>query len=354
MAKKLRFAIIGCGVIGKHHAQILSEIPDAELAAVADEAADRAKSLAEKYGIDYYTDYKEMLARDDIDIVNVCTPSGMHADNAIDIAKAGKHAIVEKPMDIVLEKADRMIAAFREAGKKLTVISQHRFDPATVQVKKDLEAGKFGKLILGTAAINWYRSQAYYDSGDWRGTWALDGGGVLMNQSIHTIDLLQYFMGPVESIYAHCATLGHERIEVEDVAVATLKFRNGALGTIVGTTCAYPGLTTRLEIFGENGSAVIDADKLVFHQFKEESDEDNLYGVKKKAGGPAGEGEGTGAADPAAISANSHRLQFEDMIAAVREDREPLVNGEEGRPPLEIILAIYQSARTGQPVKLPL
>jgi predicted dehydrogenase len=350
MTKPLRFGVIGCGVIGKLHIHLINEIPDAELAAVSDSVPERAKQFGEAHGVDSYEDYREMLKRDDIDVVTVCTPSGMHGDQAIACAEAGKHCIVEKPMDITLEKADKMIAAFRRAGKKLTVISQHRFDPATVKVKKDLEAGKFGKLILGTAAINWYRTQGYYDSGDWRGTWALDGGGVLMNQSIHTIDLLQYFMGPVDTIYAHCATLGHERIEVEDVAVATVKFKSGALGTIVGTTCAYPGLSARIELFGEKGTAIIDADKLVFNQYKDAADEGGFYGAEKKDAS----GDSDGSADPGAIGVNSHRLQIEDMIAAIREDREPMIPGEAGRPPLEIILAIYKSSQTGQPVKLPL
>jgi predicted dehydrogenase len=297
-----------------------------------------------------------MLKRDDIDIVSILTPSGMHADIAIDAARAGKHVIVEKPMDITLEKAHAMIHVCRDTGKKLTVISQRRFDPSTARVKEDIDNGKFGRMVLGQAAVNWYRSQAYYDSGDWRGTWAFDGGGALMNQSIHTIDLLQYFMGPVESVCAHTATLAHERIEVEDVAVATVKFRNGALGTIVGTTSAFPGLSTRLELFGTHGTAVIENDKLTHNYFRSEEEQGKMYGggsvINLANDKPSS--DGTGAADPAAISGNPHRLQILDMINAIRENREPTVNGEEGLKPLKIILAIYKSAKTGQPVRLPL
>jgi predicted dehydrogenase len=247
-----------------------------------------------------------------------------------------------------------MIQECRQAGVKLSVISQHRFDPSTVRVKADLEAGHFGNMVLGQATVNWYRSQDYYDSGDWRGTWSLDGGGALMNQSIHTIDLLQYLMGPVESIYAHTATLAHKRIEVEDVAVASVKFKNGALGTITGTTSAYPGLSSRLEVFGTHGTAVIENDKLTNYYFRSAEEKGAMYGGEEAVNLAAEESfsDGSGASDPAAISGYAHRMQILDMIHAICEDREPLVNGEEGLKPLEIILTIYKSAQTGQPVTL--
>jgi predicted dehydrogenase len=354
MSDEFRFAIIGCGVISKTHQEQIARIEGARLVAVADVVEEKAKSLAERAGADWYTDYRKMLKRDDIDIVNIVTPSGLHAEIAIAAAQAGKHVIVEKPMDITIEKAHSMIQACRDAGVKLSVISQHRFDSSTVRVKKDIENGKLGEMILGQAAVNWYRSQEYYDSGDWRGTWALDGGGALMNQSIHTIDLLQYLMGPVESVYAHTALLSHERIEVEDVAVATVKFKNGALGTIVGTTSAYPGMSARLELFGTHGSAVIENDRLTHLYYRDQAEQGAMYGGGQAVNLAVEESSsnGTGAADPAAISRESHRLQFLDMINAIREDREPLVNGEEGLKPLKIILAIYQSAKTGQPVIL--
>jgi predicted dehydrogenase len=348
--KKYGFAIIGAGVIGKHHAEKLQRIEQAELVAVCDIIPERAKELAEKYDCDAYTDLNEMLKRLDIDIVNVCTPSGMHGDHTIACAKAGKHVITEKPIDISLEKAREMTEVCRKAGVKLAVISQHRFQPSTLQVKEYIESGRFGKLIIGTGAINWYRSQQYYDSGDWRGTWALDGGGALMNQGVHTVDVLQYLMGPVESVYAHCETLGHERIEVEDAGVATLRFRSGAIGTLVGTTSAFPGLSTRIEIFGKDGSAVIDADKLVYSKFRDELGEVGSYGGNANSG--KGNADGTGAADPTAIASEGHIIQIKDMIASIEENREPKMNGAEGQKPLEIILAIYESARTGRPITL--
>lgn len=345
---EFRFAIIGCGVISQTHQEQIAAIDGASLVAVSDTNEEKARRMAEKTGADWYVDYREMLKREDIDIVNILTPSGMHAEMAIEAARAGKHVIVEKPMDITLEKAKMMIQECRQAGVKLAVISQHRFDPSTVRVKADVEAGKFGDMVLGQAAVNWYRTQGYYDSGDWRGTWDLDGGGALMNQSIHTIDLLQYLMGPVESIQAYTATLAHERIEVEDVAVASIRFKNGALGTITGTTSAYPGLSARLEVFGTHGTAVIDNDQLT-HQYLRAADEQGaMYGGGEAVNLAAQESavDGIGAADPAAINGYAHRLQILDMMDAIREDREPLVNGEEGLKPLEIILAIYKSAQT--------
>lgn len=353
MTEEIRFAIIGVGVIGKQHQEQIAQIAGARLVAVADVVAERAKEFGEQYGVDWYNDYHEMLQRDDIDVVNITTPSGMHAEMTIAAAKAGKHVITEKPMEITLEKAEAMMTACREAGVKLSVISQHRFDASTVRVKADVEAGKFGKMVLGQAAVNWYRSQEYYDSGDWRGTWELDGGGALMNQSIHTIDLLQYLMGPVESVSAEMGTLTHERIEVEDVAVATVKFKNGALGTIVGTTSAFPGFSARLEVFGTTGSAVIDSDKLTHLYHRMEGETGAMYGKGKSINlAESSEVSGSGAADPAAINGLAHRLQFQDMIDAIHDDREPLINGEEGLKPLKIILAIYQSAQTGKSVTI--
>lgn len=341
MGKTYRFALIGCGVISETHAKEIEAIENATLVAVVDPDEEKARTLAVRFGADMYLDYKELLKRDDIDIVNILTPSGTHAAIAMEAALAGKHIITEKPMDVTIEKAKSMIKTCREADVKLAVISQHRFDPSAIEVKNAIDEGNLGNLVLGQAAINWYRSQEYYDSGEWRGTWDLDGGGALMNQGIHTIDLLQYFMGPVVKVEARTATLAHERIEVEDVAVATVTFENGALGTIVGTTSAYPGLSARLEIFGTEGTARIEDDQLTHYFLKSSVEEVNLADTNSSIGG-------TGAAEPGAILGNSHRMQIEDMIQAIEEDREPLVNGEEGIKPLEIILSIYESAKSKQ------
>ncbi|HET9919707.1 MAG TPA: Gfo/Idh/MocA family oxidoreductase, partial [Ktedonobacteraceae bacterium] len=279
MAEKLRFGIVGCGVIGPTHAEAINSLPDAQLVAVADISPERARMLAERYGATAYTDIGEMLAREQLDVVTVCTPSGMHGTHAIQVMRSGRHAIVEKPMEISRAAMDEMLRVQQEMGVKLAVISQHRFDPAAQQVYALAQENAFGRLVLGNALIPWWRSQGYYDSGAWRGTWQLDGGGVLMNQSIHSIDLLQWFMGPIRSIYAYTSTLAH-RMETEDVAVAVLRFASGAVGTIAATTGAYPGVTTRIEVFGDRGSAIIEDDELSYqHLARDDSEEAGAYGT---------------------------------------------------------------------------
>src|SRR5436309_1522765 len=278
MTKKLRFGIIGCGVIGRIHAEAITSLPVAQLVAVADSIPERAQELAEKFHVTPYEDFQEMLAHEELDVVDICTPSGQHGEEASQVMRSGRHVIVEKPMDISHTAIEEMLRVQQETGVKLVVISQHRFDPVTLQVHDLVEEQAFGRLVLGNANIPWWRSQAYYDSGAWRGTWELDGGGVLMNQSIHSIDLLQWLMGPVRSIRAYADTLVH-RMQTEDVAVAALRFDNGALGTIVGTTGAYPGVTTRIELLGDGGSAIVEDDELGYlHLRRDDAGEVGPYG----------------------------------------------------------------------------
>ena len=241
----------------------------------------------------------------------------------------------------------------QETGVKMAVISQHRFDPATRQVHDLVEEQAFGRLVLGNAIIPWWRSQAYYDSGAWRGTWELDGGGVLMNQSIHSIDLLQWLMGPVRSVFAYTDTLVH-RMETEDVGVAVLRFTNGALGTIAATTGAYPGVSTRIEIYGDKGSAVIEDDHLSYlHLARDDREEVGPYGVGPgKRAQRTEKADASAAQDPAALAIRSHALQIEDMMRAIRENGTPLLDGYAAKHPVEIILAIYESARTHKEVML--
>ncbi|MCP4400946.1 MAG: Gfo/Idh/MocA family oxidoreductase, partial [bacterium] len=233
---------------------------------------------------------------------------------------------------------------------KLTGIFPSRFHEVAQVVKKTLDKGRFGKLVLGDAYVKWYRSQEYYDKGGWHGTWKLDGGGALMNQSIHAIDLLQWFMGPVDSVSALTNTLGHERIEVEDVSVAALHFANGALGVIEGSTAVFPGFLKRIEISGTQGSAILEEENLKAWTFSEEKEEDKeileKFEAKTETGG--------GAADPAAIGFHGHQRQFEDMIHAIETGNDPRVDGQEAKKAIEIILAIYQSAREGKRITLPL
>jgi predicted dehydrogenase len=341
MAEPVRFALVGCGVIAPIHARSITELAEARLVAVCDIIPEKAKTLVEEYPADVFTDYQEMIRRPDIDVVCVLTPSGLHAEVGIAAAQVGKHVVVEKPMDVTLAKADALINACRKAGVKLSCISQHRFDPAVVALKQAVAAGQLGQLNFGGSHTKWYRSQEYYDSGDWRGTWALDGGGALINQSIHYVDLLQYIMGPVEEIHAYTAIRAHERIEVEDIAVAAIKFKSGALGLLEGNTAAYPGFVARLDVYGTNGSVIIENDQITKWELRSE----DCCPVEPESTGFIG---GSSSKD---IWHLSHKRQIADMIAAIRENREPLVNGIEGRKPLEIVLAVYESARTGKTVK---
>src|SRR2546428_7907193 len=352
MTKKLRFGIVGCGVIGPYHAQAITSLPDAELVAVADLIPERAQKLADTFQATPYGDFQEMLAREQLDVVDISTPSGLHGEQACQVMRSGRHVIVEKPMEVSSAAIAEMLRVQQETGMKLAVISQHRFDPATRQVHDLVEEQAFGRLVLGNAAVPWWRSQAYYDSGEWRGTWELDGGGVLMNQSIHSIDLLQWLMGPVRSVYAYTDTLAH-RMETEDVAVTVLRFANGALGTISATTGAYPGVSTRIEIYGDKGSAVIEDDRLSYlHLARDDSEEVGPYGVAPEQRVPSSPAGSSAAQDPAALSFRSHALQIADMIRAIRENGTPLLDGYAARHSVEIILGIYESTRTHKEVTL--
>jgi predicted dehydrogenase len=313
-----------------------------------------------------YGDARALLTDPDIDAVCICTPSGMHAEGAVAALDAGKHVVVEKPMEVSLEECDRMIAAEDATGKKLTIISQHRFDAATVLVKDAIDAGKLGKIVLADATVKWWRTQNYYDSGDWRGTWQWDGGGALMNQGVHTVDLLQWLTGGVSSLFAQVRTAAHERIEVEDVAVAALTFENGAIGTLTATTAAWDGFPVRIDIFGTEGTAILEGDRLKLLKLKSgeeyQSEEAALHALSVAKGGTASVKEeaatrlavttGGAAADPGAVWGDAHRAQIEDFIRAIRTDTRPLIDGRAGKKPLEIILGVYRSARVGLPVTL--
>lgn len=358
----LRFGIIGCGSIGPTHAGAIAQIAGTRLVAVADPVEARARAMAEQFKVPkVYASDRELLADPNVDVVCLCTPSGMHADGAVAAMRAGKHVVVEKPMEITLAACDRMIRAADETGKKLTVISQHRFDAASQIAKQRLSAGELGKVILATADVKWWRTQAYYDSGDWRGTWAMDGGGALMNQGVHTVDLLQWLAGPVKSVHALTRTSAHERIEVEDVAVATLSFVNGAIGTIVASTAAYPGLPARIDLFGTAGALTIEGDAMKMLAIKER---ETLWGAAASASAASVAAGGTAsvkndaaaprsaATDPGAVWGDAHRDQIRDLIRAIDEGGQPLIDPRAARKPVEIILAIYESARTGKTIEI--
>jgi UDP-N-acetyl-2-amino-2-deoxyglucuronate dehydrogenase len=340
--KTLNFAIVGTGNIADKHIKSIQEVPHAAVKAVFSRKRENAEKWARTYNLDYYTDYEKMLSDESIDIVTILTPSGTHAELGMAAARAGKQVVVEKPIDVTLAKAEQLIHACREAGVTLSCIFQHRFDDAFMQVRQAVDQGEFGQLNFGAARTTLFRSQEYYDSGAWRGTWELDGGGALMNQSIHYIDLLLNVMGPVDEVHAFCATRAHEKIDVEDIAVASLKFKSGALGLIEGNTAAYPGYGATLDIFGENGSVIIEQDHVKEWNFKS----------GKPYSRTTGEAVKSSASSPNLDSYESFKRQYQDIVAAIQENRDPLVTGEEARKSLELILAIYESARMGKPVKL--
>ncbi|MBX7255793.1 MAG: Gfo/Idh/MocA family oxidoreductase [Candidatus Hydrogenedentes bacterium] len=347
--KVVGLGIIGCGNIGPVHAQAISEIPDARLVAVSDVVEKNAKALADKYGAEAYTDYKAMLRRDDLHAVSLCVPSGMRAEIAEECAKAGKHILAEKPLEVNSERINRLIKAVDESGVKLGCIFQYRFAEGALAIRRALDEGRFGKLVMGDAYIKWFRSQEYYDSGAWRGTRKLDGGGVLMNQGIHQIDLLVWFMGGVKSVVAQTALVGHTGLEVEDLACAMLTFENGAMGVIEGSTATWPGHAARVEIYGTDGSAVLEDGKLVVWKFKDERPEDEQ--IRAQIGQESA--LGSGAADPlASLKHEGHRRQIDDFVHAILEDRMPLIDGRDGRKSVEVIEAIYRSAESGKPVQL--
>ena len=341
MSKKIRSAIVGCGVIGPTHAKSLADIPNAELVAVCDIMPERAEKLAAAYpGVTAYTDYKTMLDKADFDLIHVCLPSGMHADFGVMAAQSGRNVLTEKPIDVTLQAADRLIEACDKQGVTLSVISQRRWDDGIVQAKKWIDAGRLGKLTTGISRTTWFRAQSYYDSGEWRGTWALDGGGALTNQSVHYVDLLQYLMGEVEEVTAYCATLSHQRIEVEDLAVAALKFKSGALGLLEGNTTAFPGFDTSLEVFGTEGGVLTRDGHIEQYKFA-----DAQWKIGEALPGEA-------ASDPTAIRLDLHATQISDVVNAILEKRAPAITGRDGRVPMAVILAVYESARKGAPVKV--
>jgi predicted dehydrogenase len=344
------FGIIGCGMISRFHAKAVADIKGAKVTACFDSYTESADKFGAEIGCKVYHKFDDMLADKSVDIVTICTPSGVHAEPAIAAAKAGKHIIVEKPLDITLKRCDAMIAAADKAGVVLSTIFPSRFHESSQLLKKAIDAGRFGRLTMGDSYVKWFRTQEYYDSGAWRGTWALDGGGALMNQAVHSVDLLLWFMGPAVEVSAYTNTLAHKRIEVEDVAVANVKFANGALGVIEASTATWPGELKRIEISGDAGSAILREEDLAVWKFAKETKSDEAIRQKMSSRTQTG----GGAADPKAIGHHGHMLQFQDVLNAIKKGTKPLVDGPEGRKAIELILAIYKSAETGKPVKLPL
>ena len=341
--RKIGYAVTGLGV-GKGHAKAALNSKNGKLIAVCDLIPEKLEKAKKDYGdILTYTDFDEMLKNPDIEIVSICLPSGMHAEFAVKALEAGKHVLVEKPVDITAEAAEKIEAARIKTGLKAGVIHQNRFNACMKPMKEAIDSGRLGKIFLGTFAVKWYRTQEYYDNGGWRGTWDMDGGGSLMNQAIHTVDLMQWLMGDVECVTANMGVFNHV-IETEDMTASLIKFKNGASATFVSTTCAYPGLSTDIQVYGTKGSIEVDGDRLKLWRIEGEDEDEgksmiDLYG----------EGNGSATAlDPTLVV--GHATQVNDIIDAVLFDRDPLIVPTDAIKSVKIANAIYESAKTGKTV----
>jgi UDP-N-acetyl-2-amino-2-deoxyglucuronate dehydrogenase len=381
------FGIVGAGVIGLVHAKAIGLVPGARLAAVTDVVPGRAKALAGEWDCAAEPSLAALLARDDVDVVSVCVPSGLHAEVGAQAAAAGKHLVVEKPIDVTLEAAGRLIAAARRNSVLITVISQHRFDTGLDELRRLLDSGALGLLLLGEASTKWYRTQGYYDSAAWRGTWELDGGS-LLNQGVHYVDLLLWAMGPAAEVTAVCATQAHQ-VEVEDTALALVRFASGAVGTIVSSTAVYPGFAQRLQVTGTNGTVVVEDGRIILRALASERHEPGSPGSQPvPSAGPAASHpsatpatppagfttlatepstatpatepstatpatEPAAAANPGGIGPSSHAAQIAEFLTAIDQGRQPAVTAESARAALEVVRAVYESARTGRTVAIP-
>jgi UDP-N-acetyl-2-amino-2-deoxyglucuronate dehydrogenase len=354
----MRAAIIGIGAIARLHARALADIPGVELVAATCRTEEKGRAFAAEFGCAWHGDTAKMLRREKPDFVTVATPSGAHLEAVLAAARRGVHVICEKPLEISLKRIDRMIAATQKAGVTLGAIFPQRFNPVVRAVRDAAAAGRFGALAIAASYVPWWRDDAYYGPGRWQGTKALDGGGALMNQSIHGVDALQWIAGatmpglaaaenPVESVSAFTAIRAHdtERLEVEDTCVAILRFRNGAIGQLLAATSLYPGQLRRFLFGGRDGTAEILEEQLVTWRFRAEAQDDaatldRFGGLSSTSGG---------AADPMAINYACHTRNFEDFLSAVKAGRQPALDGLEGRKAVAIIEACYKSARTGRP-----
>jgi UDP-N-acetyl-2-amino-2-deoxyglucuronate dehydrogenase len=340
----IRFAIIGCGRIAKRHADLLGrgQIAGASLSAVCDVVAERAQAFGERYSVPWFTSIDDMLAAPGIDAVSVLTPSGMHADHAVAVARSGRHIVVEKPMALTLPDADRMIAEADEAGVRLFVVKQNRFNVPVVKAREALDAGRLGRLVLGTVRVRWCRDQSYYDHDAWRGTWAQDGG-VIANQASHHVDMLAWFMGPVASVHARCSTALVD-IQAEDTAVATVCFRNGALGVIEATGATRPkDLEGSLSVLGAGGAIEISGfavNEIRHWRFVDPAPEDAEVLQKFSVNPPNVYGFG-------------HQAYYEHVVDCLANGKPALVDGREGRDSLELLVALYESMASGREVSLP-
>jgi UDP-N-acetyl-2-amino-2-deoxyglucuronate dehydrogenase len=344
--KTLRFAVIGAGNIAKIHVQALAQIPEAKVVVVCNRTEATGRELAATCGADWEVDYTQAINRADVDAITVCTPSSTHAEIGIAAAAAGKHALVEKPIDVTLPKVDQLIEAARQSGIVLACVFPLRFMEGVHRTKAALEAGRLGRLTVADVFVKWFRPQSYYDRA-WRGTWAMDGGGALMNQAIHNVDLLQWLVGTVKNVVGYTATLAHD-METEDTVSAVLTFENGALGVIQAATSVWPGDPARVELRGDRGTIILEEGRIVTWKLADAAADEEAAMLALE-----GTGGGSGAGDPMAIGSERHRRQLVDFIEAIRAQRPPRIEGAEARKSVEIIRAIYRSAAEGRAVALP-
>lgn len=343
MSKTYGVGLIGCGVISSVHFEALKRVPNARLVATCDVIEDRARENAEKYGADaFYTDMNDLLARDDIDYVHITTPSSHHHTASIAASQAGKHSFVTKPIDVTLENIDAMIAAAEQAGVVLAAVHQFRTYGSYSALRTAIEQGRLGMLYYGNAFVPWWRAQSYYTD-RWQGTWEFDGGGALMNQSVHWVDLLLWMMGEAESVGGYAATMAHD-METEDIGSAAIQFKSGAQGVLQGTTLTYKGLPTRLSVHGSKGNVIIESDKITLWDVEGEPSLAEAQVMEE-----------TSAADPRAglgDAVGAHALQIEAFLAAIEGRGEPVVPAREARRAVAFNLAVYESQRTGCKVSL--
>ena len=351
-SNRVRIGVIGAGAIAPSSIFAIGQVANAELAAVCDRAVERAEVLARESGVPHFASVEEMLRADVVDAVTICTPSGFHLETALEVIDGGKHLLVEKPMEIVVERIDRIIEAARVKGVKLAGVYQSRFRPVARKLKEMVDAGLLGEIYSGSAYIKRYRTQEYYDSGGWRGTWEVDGGGCLMNQGIHIVDLLPWFMGEAKSTIAMIDSAGRQ-VEVETLAVGLVEFASGAKGVIEGTTLAYPEWPQYLEIFGSRGTVAFTSDNLMRMELidpttKEEKAREDLLRVSEELGRikeKARAGAVPGTAVP--VVDMGHTPVVADFVEAILDGRKPLVDGVESRRAVELITGIYESGKNG-------
>ena len=357
---KIRTAIVGCGKVGHTHAQVLKALPESEFVAVSSRSTERATAFAEKYGVRAYRDVGEMVRDADVQVAVICTPHPAHAEPTVAAAQAGAHVLVEKPLASSLRDCDTMIAACQRAGVKLGMISQRRWYEPVRRVKAAIDAGKIGRPVLGMVTMLGWRDRAYYESDPWRGKWLEEGGGVLVNQAPHQLDLLQWYMGPIQEVFAYWDNLNHPYIEVEDTAVAVLRFRNGGLGSIVVSNSQKPGLFGKVHVHGSGGASVgvqTDGGAMFIAGVSSvlEPPINDLWTVPNEEHMLA-EWQDADRAMFEQVDATSyfHRLQNQAFLRAILADRDPAVTGEEGRKTVELFTAIYRSQRDRRPVCFPL